>query len=107
MAVNNMRAPRCSIPGMFAPIAVDRLRGSRIGLKSPNGAEGAFFLQIKSRMVCVDPQVGEEEWFSAGLATSAIGLNRHENGVDLCQHVGIVELQHPALFGRVVLKKDA
>src|SRR5208337_2338150 len=58
-------------------------------------------------MIRVHFQVGEEERLSAGLLASAIGLDRHEDGIDLFQLFRIIEFHHPSLFGGAVLVEDA
>src|SRR5208282_11194 len=52
-------------------------------------------------------QVGKEKRLAAWFVTSAIRLNRYEDGVDLFQFFRIIELHDPALLGGAILVEDA
>src|SRR4029077_584928 len=59
------------------------------------------------RVIGIHPEVGEKKRFTARLIAAATWLYGHENSIDLCQGLGILGLQNPALLGRVVFVKYA
>src|SRR5947209_12498623 len=54
------------------------------------------------RMVGSRIQVGVQQLLAVGLCAAPRRLDSHKNGVDLSQHFGIVELQHPPVLLLVV-----
>jgi len=48
-------------------------------------------------------QIRKQKGLATRLATRAAGLQSHEDGVNLVQHLGVVELQDPALLAQGTL----
>ena len=60
-----------------------------------------------TRMIRIGFQVSKQKRLTAWFVASAIGFHSHEDGVDLRQHLRIVEFQNPAFLGRIVLVENA
>ena len=58
-------------------------------------------------MVRIHLQICEQQGLATGLVTGATGLQCHEDGINLVQHLGVVELQDPALLAQGISIKDA
>src|SRR5215471_13932145 len=58
-------------------------------------------------MIGIHSEISEEKRFATRLLTSTTRLDCNKDRVDLCQGIGIVGLQDPALLGSVVFIKDA
>src|SRR5262245_5107719 len=54
-------------------------------------------------MVGLNFKGGKEQGLARGLMTASVRFHRHEDRVDLFQHLGIVTLQDPALLATTVL----
>ena len=57
-------------------------------------------------MVGIHFQICEQQGLATGLVALAAGLQSHEDGVNLVQHLGVVELQDPALLAQGILIED-
>src|SRR5882762_1214286 len=60
-----------------------------------------------SGIVRASVEVRVEEWFSAGMKTSARPLHSYEDSVNLGQRLGVIELQDPPFLPCPVFIKDA
>jgi hypothetical protein len=59
-------------------------------------------------MIRLRAEVGIENSGAAGrIALLARGFRGHIDGVDLCQHLRVVERERPAPFARIIVMQDA
>src|SRR5258708_6451024 len=60
-----------------------------------------------SRMGRTDAEVGEQQWLAAWVLASAVRFNRHKNGINVFERLGILGFQNPTLLTDVVFVEDS
>ena len=61
--------------------------------------------ELSGNMTVEKEKVGEKQRFATRLRAASLGLDRHEDRVDLRNGLGVVELQDPAFLVRVIFIK--